>query len=59
MDCRIATSESVRGVTYGVELVAQVNRVDVVAFEVGEHDDLRYKGHHAASAFVLKNGMIR
>ena len=25
---------------YLVELVAKVDRVDVVAFEIGEHDDL-------------------
>ena len=27
--------------THLVELIAEVYRVDVVAFEVGEHDDLR------------------
>lgn len=27
--------------THGIELVAQVDRVDVVAFEIREHDDLR------------------
>lgn len=25
---------------YAIQLAAKVNRVDVIAFEVGEHDDL-------------------
>lgn len=29
-----------RGKTYLIELIAKINRVDVVAFEIGEHDDL-------------------
>jgi hypothetical protein len=30
--------------THGIELVTQVDRVDVIAFEVGEHDDLYTQG---------------